>query len=133
MADVLHRAIHGARFDAFDTPSTGKSVDHIARGEWRSKGRDDIRSSGYSIHTLEAAVWSVGTSSSFEEAALKANLGGDADTVGAVAGQFAGALWGLEAIPAEWLRVLAWRDRLEAVGRDLIKIGHGQRLSTSPA
>ena len=51
MADVLHRAIHDARFDAFDTPSTGKSVDHIARGAWRSKGRNDIRSSGYSIRS----------------------------------------------------------------------------------
>ena len=41
------------------------------------------------------------------------NLGDDADTVGAVTGQVAGAIYGYKAIPEEWLEVLAWRDQLE--------------------
>jgi ADP-ribosyl-[dinitrogen reductase] hydrolase len=54
-------------------------------------------------HTLEAALWSVGASGSFREAVLRAaNLGEDADTTAAVAGQLAGALYGASGIPERW-------------------------------
>lgn len=86
----------------------------IAQGQWKEKARDDIRSSAYVVHTLEAALWSVHCENNFRDAILlAANLGGDADTIAAVAGQIAGALWGLSAIPAEWLQKLAWRDEIE--------------------
>lgn len=50
----------------------------------------------------------------FLEAVLKGgNLGDDADTTGAVCGQFAGAYWGASGIPPEWLENLAKRDTLE--------------------
>ncbi|TXN00179.1 ADP-ribosylglycohydrolase family protein [Methylobacterium sp. WL64] len=89
------------------------AIDAIARGSWRTKTRDQIRSSGYVIHTLEAALWAVGTTDSFEAAlTLAVNLGDDADTVGAVTGQLAGALYGASAIPERWLHPLAWRDQL---------------------
>jgi ADP-ribosyl-[dinitrogen reductase] hydrolase len=48
---------------------------------------------------------------------LAANLGEDADTVAAVAGQIAGALSGLAGIPQEWLARLAWREKLENTAR----------------
>jgi len=41
------------------------------------------------------------------------NLGDDADTTGAVCGQFAGAYWGEASIPKEWLDELARRDMIE--------------------
>ncbi len=70
--------------------------------------RHEISSSGYVVSTLEAAVWCLATSGSFEECLLKAvNLGDDTDTVGAVAGGLAGLYWGIEGIPAEWLEALA--------------------------
>lgn len=51
--------------------------------------------------------------SSFREAVVAAvNLGGDADTVGAITGGLAGARWGLEAIPESWLSVLQDREEL---------------------
>lgn len=44
---------------------------------------------------------------SFEEAVVHAvNLGGDADTIGALCGALAGACWGLPEIPLRWLEVL---------------------------
>ena len=59
-----------------------------------------IRASGYVVDTLQAALWAVETSQSFEQAVLKAvNLGDDADTVGAVAGQIAGARYGYTNVP----------------------------------
>lgn len=51
-----------------------------------------------------SALQSVLCTSSFEEALVHAvNKGGDADTVGAVAGQIAGSMYGIKAIPARWL------------------------------
>ena len=53
------------------------------------------------VECLEAALWALYCSESFEEGALLAvNLGDDADTTGAVYGQLAGALYGVEGIPA---------------------------------
>lgn len=92
------------------------AIDAIARGSWRAKARDQIRSSGYVVHTLEAALWAVGTTTTFEQALILAvNLADDADTVGAVTGQLAGALHGASAIPERWLQPLAWRDHITAL------------------
>ncbi|WP_019995013.1 ADP-ribosylglycohydrolase family protein [Aureimonas ureilytica] len=96
----------------------------IAAGDWRTKDRDAIRSSGYVVHTLEAALWATARTQSFEEALILAvNLGEDADTVGAVTGQIAGALHGASAIPARWLDRLAWREEIETVADRLIGRG----------
>jgi ADP-ribosylglycohydrolase len=82
----------------------------------RSLPEEDIDASGYVMHTLEASVWCLLNSSSFEEAVLKAvNLGGDTDTTGTVTGGLAGAWFGLDAIPSEWKRALARHDDLEAL------------------
>jgi ADP-ribosyl-[dinitrogen reductase] hydrolase len=93
----------------------------IAAGTWRHKTRDEIRSSGYVIDTLEAALWAIGTTTSFEEALILAvNLADDADTVGAITGQLAGALYGAAAIPERWLHHLAWHSRILAVSDQLL-------------
>ncbi|MGU5694687.1 ADP-ribosylglycohydrolase family protein [Aeromonas veronii] len=85
----------------------------IVAGSYRNKRRDEIRSSGYVVHSLEAALWAFWHSQSFAQGALlAANLGDDADTVAAIYGQLAGAYYGIDAIPAEWLKKLAWSERL---------------------
>ena len=44
---------------------------------------------------------------SFEECLVRVvNRGGDADTTGAIAGQLAGALYGVHGIPNRWLKKL---------------------------
>jgi ADP-ribosyl-[dinitrogen reductase] hydrolase len=97
-----------------------RDVDRIARGSWRSKSRTEISSSGYVIDTLEAAIWCVAQSSSFRDAALlAANLADDADTVAAVTGQLAGALWGVSGLPPEWTKALAWAEHIVALGEKL--------------
>lgn len=75
---------------------------------------EQIRSTGYVVDTLEAAVWCVMTTDSYAECVLKAvNLGDDTDTVAAVAGGMAGVLYGLEGIPQEWLDKLKQREWIE--------------------
>lgn len=73
-----------------------------------------IRSSGYVVDTLEAAVWCLLTTDSYKDCVLKAvNLGSDTDTVAAISGGLAGALYGYEAIPQEWLEALIKREYIE--------------------
>jgi ADP-ribosyl-[dinitrogen reductase] hydrolase len=92
----------------------------ISAGEWKTKTREQIKSSGYVVHTLEAALWSVWKTNNFRDAVLTAaNLGDDADSVAAVAGQLAGALYGASAIPSDWLAKLAWRDKIEKLANAL--------------
>lgn len=74
----------------------------------------EIKSSGYVVDTLEAALWCVLTTDSYRECVLKAvNLGRDTDSVAGVAGGLAGALYGYDAIPGEWLDTLQRRDYIE--------------------
>ena len=76
---------------------------------------DMIKSSGYVVDTLEAAVWSLITTDSFESALLKAvNLGKDTDTVGAVTGGLGGLFYGYDAIPQAWLDAIKRREWIES-------------------
>ena len=75
---------------------------------------DQIKSTGYVVDALEAAVWSLITTGSFEQALLKAvNLGDDTDTVGAIAGGLAGLFYSYDAIPEEWLSAIKRREWIE--------------------
>jgi ADP-ribosyl-[dinitrogen reductase] hydrolase len=63
------------------------------------------------------------TTSSFEECLIgTVNQGGDADTTGAIVGAIAGAYYGIETIPREWVRKLdpAVRTELQTLADQLI-------------
>ena len=90
----------------------------IFKPDFASLPESEIRSSGYVVDTLEAAIWCLLTTSSFRECVLKAvNLGRDTDTVAAVAGGLAGALYGYDAIPKEWRDKLIKREYIEEMCR----------------
>ncbi|ESQ76430.1 ADP-ribosylglycohydrolase family protein [Asticcacaulis sp. AC402] len=109
---MLCAAMHGADKAEIVSKISGLSHANFARftqPDWIEKRRDEIKSSGYVVDTLEAALWAFWHSETFEEAVLlAANLGDDADTVAAVTGQIAGAYWGYNAIPAGWRAKLTW-------------------------
>lgn len=99
----------------------GPEINYILAGSWRSKSRREIRSSGFVLHSLEAALWCFAQTGNFRDAVLlAANLGDDADTTAAITGQLAGAYYGLEQIPSEWRQRLAWYAKIEAIGRALL-------------
>ena len=81
-----------------------------------TKTEDEISGSGYVVNTLEAALWCLLTTNSYKECVLKAvNLGEDTDTVAAIAGGLAGALYGYDSIPQEWKDTLIKREYLESL------------------
>lgn len=117
------RAIRGASREEILAPLTLDAPPRIAgvlAGSWRGKSRSQISSSGYVVDSLEAALWCVAQGESFEETILlAANLGDDADTVAAITGQLAGALYGANGIPAHWRQRLAWADEIEGLALKL--------------
>lgn len=134
---LLTDALAGRPKDALLAPRAwpgSAEVGSIAAGGWRAKNRGDISSSGYVIHTLEAALWCVGRADDFAEAVLlAANLGDDSDTVAAVTGQLAGALCGLSGIPERWSSRVAWSSEIADRARRLLVAGaSGPRVSSAP-
>jgi ADP-ribosyl-[dinitrogen reductase] hydrolase len=123
-AELLAAAIAGEPRSRTLAPRSGEfaaAVAAILAGSWRGKRRHEIKASGYVVHSLEAALWSVGRHPGFADTVLAAaNLGEDADTTAAIAGQLAGALGGVSAIPAAWLDKLAWRERLVTQAEQLL-------------
>ena len=118
---LIQGALHGvdkrALLDGAYSPTPGywdahplvPAIAQVDEGSYKHKHRDQISSSGYVVHTLEAALWAFHRNDDFRSGLLEAvNLADDSDTVGAVYGQIAGAYHGESGLS------LDWRDRLFA-------------------
>ena len=91
----------------------------ILEGNLENIPETQIKSSGYIVNTLEAAIWSSLKSDNYEEAVVKAiNLGDDTDTVGAITGSIAGIAYGKENIPKRWLSKLRKKELLDKLSLD---------------
>ena len=116
-AEILARALSGASRTEVLSPvsigDAGEGLQAIADMTFFSKSTAQIQSSGYVVHTLEAALWCFGRTESFLDAVLlAANLGDDADSTAAVCGQLAGAFYGTPAIPEPWTAALAMAEEI---------------------
>lgn len=105
----------------------------VAAGSWMRKEPPEIRGKGFCIDALEAALWAVDGATDFADAVLRAaNLGDDADTTAAIAGQLAGARWGASGIRADWLEKVTEAGRIASLARNLaIAGGAPPRLAIS--
>jgi ADP-ribosyl-[dinitrogen reductase] hydrolase len=125
LAGILAGALAGLEKEALllgvpEVEEMSGPLRELVRGGYMEKARDEIRATGYVVSSLEAALWSFWTTSSFEEAILTAaNLGDDADTTAAVCGQVAGAFYGLKGIPEGWLEKLWEREKISDLARRL--------------
>lgn len=129
LAGLIAKALEGAtKAELRQLPSANFSqpkVAAIARGDYLGKTHADIKGSGYSVQSLEAALWCFQQTDSFAAAILlAANLGDDADTTAAITGQLAGAYYGERGIPGHWLdklhdgaEIAATADRLLEASR----------------
>ncbi|WP_046246855.1 ADP-ribosylglycohydrolase family protein [Hymenobacter terrenus] len=92
----------------------------VLRGDLPALSEQQISSSGYVVHTLEAALWCLLRHDTYPATVLAAvNLGEDTDTTAAVAGGLAGLAYGEASIPAAWLTVLARRTDIEVLAQRL--------------
>lgn len=82
---------------------------------------NEIRASGYVLHSLEASFWCFLNSDSYEETVLKAvNLGEDTDTTGAIAGGLAGIYYGIENMPQKWIDNLVRSNDIKDLAKRLL-------------
>ena len=100
-------------YDYFST-ETLKKYSRILNGKIEELDRKDISSKGYIVSTLEASLWCILKSNSFEESIINAiNLGGDTDTIGAITGSIAGKIYGYDCIPKRWISKLRKKEYLK--------------------
>ena len=87
--------------------------------------REEVNNSGWAVSTLNAALWAFETTTTFEDGMIAAvNLGGDADSIGAVCGQLAGAYYGFDAIPRRWVEKVKNAAAVEnEINRFLAEVG----------
>ena len=96
------------------------AIETVMSGSYKIKSRDEINSGGYVVDTLEAALWAFYNTESFDEGVLLAvNLGDDADTVGAVYGQLAGAYYGMKSIGSIFINGVIHHKKIEEVALNL--------------
>ncbi|MBR5479106.1 MAG: ADP-ribosylglycohydrolase family protein [Clostridia bacterium] len=80
---------------------------------------DQIGSTGFVIHTLEASLWCLLTTGNYRDCVLRAvNLGSDTDTTAAVAGGLAGLWYGCEQIGEEWIEMTAKTDLIKQMVKE---------------
>jgi ADP-ribosyl-[dinitrogen reductase] hydrolase len=97
---------------------------------------DDLQPTGYAgyvLDCLEAAAWCCLKAEDAEVAIeLAVNLGGESDTIGAVAGGVAGAYWGLAALPPRWIAALIDRDRIVDIAKQLDELRRHNVVYATP-
>lgn len=110
-ADVLTAAVDGV-----EDPDVRAAVLGAA-----DRPRDAVRSGGFVLETVGAALWCLLHQDDFEETVVAAvGLGADADTTGAVAGALAGARYGMHAIPARWRDGVQHREKIVSLADRLL-------------
>jgi ADP-ribosyl-[dinitrogen reductase] hydrolase len=104
----------------------GPAIATIAAGSFKNNQPPDIRGTGYVVKSLEAALWAFWRTDNFRAGALAAaNLGDDADTTAAIYGQLAGAYYGGQGLPKEWVDRLAFVDLIRQQADQLAALAVG--------
>jgi len=112
--ELMCRIIHGeskadlagavANFKFAHTTLATRLAKYRTLADWENQSDRNLQSSGWVIDTIEVALWSFFKFNNWKDGALVVvNFGGDSDTAGAVYGALAGAFYGFESIPSEWV------------------------------
>lgn len=95
-----NRWVRDEELDSFWLDNSGPLINRV----FDKTGNDFKDLGGYIVDAFAIALWGLVNFDTFEEGMLKViSLGGDTDTNGAIYGQLAGAFYGYDAIPKEWI------------------------------
>jgi len=95
------------------------ALEPLARGD----APNTLETSGYVVHSLQTALHDGLFAESAEDAIVTAvNRGGDADTIGAIAGAVAGAQFGASTLPDRWPTALNTTVELESLAEHLLSV-----------
>lgn len=100
----------------------GRIFSKIFTGELSELSIHIIKSGGYVVDSLEAALWCLLHTDSYETAVLTAvNLGHDTDTIGCITGGAAGVIYGIHNIPMAWKKTLRRSDMVYGIADNFAK------------
>ena len=126
LMDALSGRPKGHPLSVSDGELGETKVREIAATDYSAKAAASVRGTGYCVQSLEASLWCLATTDSFADAVLAAaNLGEDADTTAAIAGQLAGARYGASSIPEAWLEKLHLCTEIRATAGRLYQAAGG--------
>jgi len=105
--------VKNQNYDKYYSSDAILAYKRILNGKLEELSKNEIRSSGYVVDTLEASLWCTLNSDNYEQSVVTAiNLGEDTDTIGAITGSINGIVYGMEQIPDRWLNKLRKKDYL---------------------
>ena len=112
---IIHRCLVGEDFTEVIRSLTDLEEPFQRISQISDLPEDEIRSGGFVVHSLEAAIWCVLNTDSFRDCILKAvNLGDDTDTTACIAGGLAMACcYDWDDIPKEWLDAIPNKEIIE--------------------
>jgi ADP-ribosyl-[dinitrogen reductase] hydrolase len=88
--------------------------DVLQGSEYCLETRKQLNPTGYVVDSFNCVLHSIAATGTFEEAIIEAaNLGGDADTIAAITGGLAGAIYGYNEIPERWIQALDPKIRMQ--------------------
>ncbi|BDD10811.1 hypothetical protein FUAX_32430 [Fulvitalea axinellae] len=100
--------------------SEREKFNRVIQSDIRKLAYEDLLSGGYVIESLEASLWCLLKSETYEEVVLKSvNLGHDTDTTAAISGGLAGLYFGVDNIPVFWRASLARLEDIVALGEKI--------------
>ena len=121
MERAVHHGLQSAKEYYESRSEYHEELHHFERifsSDFRNLPQESIKSSGYVVDTLEAAIWCILNTDGYRHCVLKAvNLGGDTDTIAAIAGGLAGMGCdiSLGCIPQEWMNQIARLDYIKGL------------------
>lgn len=101
---LIFSAINGLANDGITGTIDKFAVNEAEYKQWKCTRNQPT---GFVIDSMLCSLRALGHNDNFRDAVIEAvNLGGDADTIGAITGGLAGAFYGYEAIPIAWINSL---------------------------
>ena len=121
-----YKNIQNLKYDKYFSEDTIKRYERILNNNINEYSLDEIKSSGFVVDTLEATLWVLLNTNSYNQAIIKAiNLGNDTDTIGACVGGLAGIYYGQDNINLNWKNDLLKLDYINSLCDKFNKVLNG--------
>ena len=122
LEELIANGIDKSKEYYFNNPSFEKELHHFDRVfslNIQNLPRDEIKSGGYTISSLEASIWCLLNNENYKDTLLQTvNLGYDTDTTACIVGGLAGIYYGYDDIPVDWINQLVRLDYIEELVND---------------
>ena len=106
-----YKTVKRIKYDIYFKEETINRYYRILKKNINKYSLEEIKSTGFIVYTLEATIWVLLNTKTFNQSIIGAiNLGNDTDTVGACVGGLAGLYYGIENINKTWQNELIRYD-----------------------